>query len=172
MDVGGSFNIGRPTLPSAIDATTGAVSYGVAGQSPGSAGTFFFTEADMTYTLADVTYNAEVDYGQQQHAAFNGGQAQWYGISLLAHRKFNIEGIGRMGVTARYDYLADSKNGGGGGGVALNSSGRDPYNRVGIGSECLSNSQGDGRPGLRGKGPHPHAVRACLRVLPRPRCPP
>jgi hypothetical protein len=166
LDIGGSFNIGRQTLPSAIDATTGAVSYGVGGQSSSSAGTFFFTEADLTYTLADVTYNAEVDYGQQQHAAFNGGEAQWYGISLLAHRKFNIEGIGRMGVTARYDYLADSKNGGGGGGVALNSSGRDPYNGFGIGSECLANSQANGGLGFECKGSNRQDVALDLLFFP------
>ncbi|WP_322063486.1 DUF3138 family protein, partial [Paraburkholderia sp. J63] len=77
-------------------------------------------------------------------AAFNGGNAQWYGLSLLAHRKFNAPVVGRMGVTARYDVLADGKNGGGGGGIALNGNGMDPYNGFGIGSECLTNSQANG----------------------------
>ena len=49
--------------------------------------------------------------------------AQWYGLSLLAHRKFNAPVVGRMGVTLRYDLLANSKNGGGGGGIALNGNG-------------------------------------------------
>ncbi|CAE6774530.1 MULTISPECIES: DUF3138 family protein [Paraburkholderia] len=152
LDVGGSFNIGRQTLPSAIDANTGAVSYGVGGQAPSSGGTFFFTEADLTYTLADVQYNAELDYGQQQNAAFNGGQAQWYGLSLLAHRKFSLPVVGRMGVTARYDLLVDSKNGGGGGGIALNSNGMDTADGFGIGADCLANSKANGGLGFECKG--------------------
>jgi hypothetical protein len=152
LDVGGSFNIGRQTLPSAINADTGAVTFGVGGQSPSSGGTFFFTEADLTYLLADVQYNAEIDYGQQQNAAFNGGQAQWYGLSLLAHRKFNLPGVGRMGATARYDLLVDSKNGGGGGGIALNSNGMDTANGFGIGADCLANSKAGGGLGFECKG--------------------
>jgi len=144
LDIGGSFNIGRQTLPSAFDPTTSTTSYGVGGQAPGAYGTFFFSEADLTYTRADVQYNAELDYGQQQHAAFNGGQAQWYGVSLLAHRKFTVPVVGRMGATVRYDYLADSKNGGGGGGIALNDQGRDPYNGFGISTDCLANSSNQG----------------------------
>jgi hypothetical protein len=151
LDIGGSFNIGRQTLPSSIDAN-GAVSYGVGGQSPSSGGTFFFTEADLTYTLADVQYNAELDYGQQQNAAYNGGQAQWYGLSLLAHRKFNLPVVGRMGATVRYDLLVDSKNGGGGGGIALNGNGMDTANGFGIGADCLANSQANGGLGFECKG--------------------
>ncbi|MGB8421309.1 DUF3138 family protein [Paraburkholderia sp.] len=144
LDVGGSFAIGRETLPSAINPTTGSVSYGWGGQAPNGYGTFFFTEADATYTLADVQYNAEIDYGQQQNGAWNGGQAQWYGLSLLAHRKFRLPVVGRMGVTARYDLLVDSKNGGGGGGVALNGNGMDPYNGFGVDVNCLSASSNHG----------------------------
>ena len=73
LDIGGSFNIGRQTLASAIDPTTGAVNYGPGGAAPSAYGSFFFGELDATYTLADIQYNAEVDYGRQQHAAFNGG---------------------------------------------------------------------------------------------------
>ena len=144
LDIGGSFNIGRQTLPSSINADTGAVTYGVGGQAPSSGGTFFFTEADLTYLLADVQYNAEIDYGQQGNAAFNGGQAQWYGLSLLAHRKFNLPMVGRMGATLRYDLLVDQKNGGGGGGIALNSNGMDTADGFGIGANCLANSSNHG----------------------------
>ncbi|XLM22700.1 DUF3138 family protein, partial [Chromobacterium piscinae] len=77
----------------------------------------FFTEADASYTLGDIQYNAELDYGQQQKAAWNGGNAQWYGASLLGHRKWMTDSLGKMGATLRYDYLNNSKNGGGGGGV-------------------------------------------------------
>ncbi|MBC8752333.1 MULTISPECIES: DUF3138 family protein [Paraburkholderia] len=152
LDIGGSFNIGRQTLPSAINPDTGAVTYGVGGQAPSSGGTFFFTEADLTYLLADVQYNAEIDYGTQQNAAFNGGQAQWYGLSLLAHRKFNLPVLGRMGATVRYDVLVNSKNGGGGGGIALNSNGMDTSNGFGIGADCLANSKAGGGLGFECKG--------------------
>lgn len=155
LDIGGSFNIGRQTLASGTttDANGNTVPvYGVGGAAPSAFGTFFFGELDASYTLADIQYNAEVDYGQQQNAAFNGGQAQWYGLSFLAHRKFNIAGLGRMGVTARYDVLADTKNGGGGGGIALNSNGMDPYDGFGIGASCLANSKANGGLGFECKG--------------------
>ncbi|CAM2183353.1 DUF3138 family protein [Paraburkholderia sacchari] len=144
LDIGGSFNVGRQTLASAIDSTTGQAVYGPGGQASSSGGYFFFGEIDASYTLADIQYNAEIDYGQQQRAAFNGGNAQWYGLSLLAHRKFFAPVVGRMGVTARYDVLANGKNGGGGGGIALNGNGMDPYNGFGIGSDCLANSKANG----------------------------
>ncbi|QBR00341.1 DUF3138 family protein [Paraburkholderia pallida] len=152
LDIGGSFNVGRQTLSSAQDPTTGQFVYGPGGQATSSGGYFFFGEMDATYTLADIQYNAELDYGQQQRAAFNGGNAQWYGLSLLAHRKFNAPVVGRMGVTARYDVLADGKNGGGGGGIALNGNGMDPYNGFGVGSECLATSQANGGHGFECNG--------------------
>ncbi|MFM0433518.1 DUF3138 family protein [Paraburkholderia aspalathi] len=156
LDVGGSFNVGRQTLPAsaATDANGNPIpiTYGVGGNSPSAGGSFFFGEADLTYTLADVQYNAELDYGQQQNAAFNGGQAQWYGLSLLAHRKFSLPVVGRMGVTARYDLLVDSKNGGGGGGIALNSNGMDTADGFGIGADCLANSKANGGVGFECKG--------------------
>jgi hypothetical protein len=143
LDIGGSFNIGRQTLVSGTDSNGNPV-YGVGGAAPSAFGSFFFGEADLTYSLADIQYNAEVDYGQQQNAAFNGGQAQWYGLSLLAHRKFNVPMLGRMGATVRYDLLVDSKNGGGGGGIALNSNGMDTANGFGVGANCIANSSNHG----------------------------
>ena len=166
LDIGGSFNIGRQTLTSATDATTGAIVYGPGGQAPSAFGTFLFGEVDLTYTLADIQYNAEVDYGQQEHAAFNGGQAQWYGVSLLAHRKFNIDGIGRMGATVRYDYLGNSKNGGGGGGIVLNGNGMDPNNGFGIGADCLANSKANGGLGFECKGSNRQDVALDLLFYP------
>jgi hypothetical protein len=143
LDIGGSFNIGRQTLASGLDSNGNPV-FGVGGVAPSAFGTFFFTEADASYTLADVQYNAELDYGQQQNAAYNGGQAQWYGLSLLAHRKFNLPTVGRMGATLRYDLLVDQKNGGGGGGIALNANGMDTADGFGIGASCLANSSNHG----------------------------
>ncbi|WP_010099855.1 DUF3138 family protein [Burkholderia ubonensis] len=151
LGLGGSFNIGRQTLASAID-SNGVVHYGPGGNAPSAYGTFFFGELDATYTLADVQYNAEVDYGRQEHAAYNGGLAQWYGLSLLAHRKFNAPVVGRMGVTLRYDLLANSKNGGGGGGIALNGNGMDPNNGFGVDADCLAMSKAGGGLGFECKG--------------------
>ena len=143
LDIGGSFNIGRQTLAAGLN-SDGTPVYGVGGVAPNAFGSFFFGEADASYTLADVQYNAELDYGQQQNAAYNGGQAQWYGLSLLAHRKFNLPTVGRMGATLRYDLLVDQKNGGGGGGIALNSNGMDTADGFGIGANCLANSSNHG----------------------------
>ncbi|TDV16700.1 DUF3138 family protein [Paraburkholderia caballeronis] len=152
LDIGGSFNVGRQTLPGGFDPDSGTTAFGVGGQASSSGGYFLFGELDATYTLADVQYNAEVDYGQQQHAAFNGGNAQWYGLSLLAHRKFTAPLVGRMGATLRYDVLADGKNGGGGGGIALNGNGMDTANGFGIGADCLARSQSAGGFGFECKG--------------------
>ncbi|WP_179405594.1 DUF3138 family protein [Burkholderia guangdongensis] len=151
LDIGGSINIGRQTLAQSTD-SAGNLVYGPGGGASSPFGTYFFGEADATYTLADVQYNAELDYGQQQHAAFNGGLAQWYGLSLLAHRKFNAPVVGRMGVTLRYDVLVDQKNGGGGGGVVLNGNGMDPFNGFGIDSDCLAMSKANGGVGFECKG--------------------
>ncbi|MFC5431456.1 DUF3138 family protein [Paraburkholderia denitrificans] len=152
LDIGGSFNIGRQTLGVGTNPFTGNQGFGPGANATTSGGYFFFGELDATYTLADLQYNAELDYGQQQHAAFNGGNAQWYGFSLLAHRKFSMPGLGRMGATVRYDLLANSKNGGGGGGIVLNSNGMDVNNGFGVGADCLVNSVNNGGAGLECKG--------------------
>ncbi|MEX3953525.1 DUF3138 family protein [Paraburkholderia sp. EG287B] len=152
LDTGGSFTIGRQTLPSAHDPVTGRTVFGAGGQASSSGGYFVFGELDATYTLADAQFNAEADYGKQQRAAFNGGNAQWYGVSLLAHRKFSMPVVGRMGATARYDFLVNSQNGGGGGGIFLNGNGMDPYNGFGIGADCLANSKANGGLGFECKG--------------------
>ncbi|QBR03342.1 DUF3138 family protein [Paraburkholderia pallida] len=154
LDIGGSFNIGRQSLMQGLDANGNTLPgvYGVGGQASSPFGAFFFGEADLTYTTADIQYNAEVDYGQQQHAAYNGGQAQWYGLSLLANRKFRLPYVGRMGVTARYDVLANQKNGGGASSIVLNGNGMDPYNGFGIGASCLAASKAAGGYGFECKG--------------------
>lgn len=152
LDIGGSFNVGRQTLGTGTNTVTGLPGFGPGANATTSGGYFLFGEMDATYTLADVLYNAEIDYGQQQHAAFNGGNAQWYGLSLLAHRKFSLPTLGRMGVTARYDVLANGKNGGGGGGIVLNPNGMDTANGFGVGADCLVNSINHGGAGLECKG--------------------
>jgi hypothetical protein len=141
IDLGGSFNFGRQTLitvtsPAANACATGTFGYQCNSSDPFSA--YRFGEVDATYNLNDVILNAELDYGQQERAAFNGGTATWYGLSLLAHEKWNSEWLGRMGATVRYDYLNNSKNGGGGGGVVLSSSGIDSTSGFGVDPACYA----------------------------------
>jgi hypothetical protein len=89
--------------------------------------------------------NAELDYGRQKQAAWNGSDAVWYGFSLLAHQKWNSDWFGRRGATLRYDSLNDSKNGGGGGGIALSQSGGvDSTNGFGISQACFNSSSVNG----------------------------
>jgi len=138
-DIGGSFNVGRQTLPPSGSANT----YGYQGTASGPYSNYYFGEMDASYTGTDSVYNAEIDYGTQKQAAWNGGDAVWYGFSLLAHQKWTTESFGRMGATLRYDYLNDSKNGGGGGGIALNGTGLDGVNGFGISQTCQSTGSMD-----------------------------
>jgi hypothetical protein len=137
IDLGGSFNVGRQTLPASV----AGPGFGYQGTSNSAFSQYAFTELDYTYNLDDVIVNAEADYGQQKDAAFNGGNAAWYGASLLAHEKWNTEMLGRMGATLRYDYLNDSRNGGGGGGIVLGATGQDSYNGFGIDPNCANGAQ-------------------------------
>ncbi|UTH73083.1 DUF3138 family protein [Chromobacterium sp. IIBBL 290-4] len=153
LDLGWSFNAGKQTLltsaaqnpqvPPANGCQAGNVGYGYQCTSANPYSNYFFTEADASYTLGDIQYNAEVDYGQQQNAAWSGGSAEWYGLSLLGHRKWMTESLGKMGATVRYDYLNNSKNGGGGGGVALNGNGFDGVNAFGISQDCVAAGSSD-----------------------------
>ncbi|KIA79316.1 hypothetical protein QR66_16655 [Chromobacterium piscinae] len=155
LDLGMSMNAGRQTLPS----TTTGSGYGYQGTAPGPYSNYFFTEADASYTLRDIQYNAELDYGQQQRAAWNGGNAVWYGASLLGHRKWMTETVGKMGATLRYDYLNNSKNGGGGG-IALGSNGVDGVNGFGVSAACLASGSSDC------KGANRQALTADLLFFP------
>ncbi len=73
-------------------------------------------EIDGWYTRGDVTFNAQLSYGQQEKAAItadpttgNLRDAQWIGASVLAAYKMTpqVEGI------LRADYIYNRKNGGG-----------------------------------------------------------
>ncbi len=155
LDVGWSFNAGKQTLltsagqnaanpvPVTNGCLAGSTGFGYQCASSNAYSNYFFTEADASYTLGDIQYNVELDYGQQQHAAWNGGNAVWYGASLLGHRKWMTETVGKMGATLRYDYLNNSKNGGGGGGIALNGSGYDGVNGFGVSAACLASGSSD-----------------------------
>ncbi|WP_028535305.1 DUF3138 family protein [Paludibacterium yongneupense] len=168
IDLGGSFNLGRQTLVTPISSATGASacatgSYGYQCSSSDPFSGYRFGELDATYNLNDVILNAELDYGQQDRAAFNGGTASWYGVSLLAHEKWNTELLGRMGATVRYDYLNNSKNGGGGGGILLSSSGVDGTDGFGVDPVCYANSASKG---TECKGANHQALTADLLFYP------
>ncbi|NPT40271.1 DUF3138 family protein [Paraburkholderia sp. 1N] len=147
LDLGGSFSWGRNTLPaqspSCGQAGTCGSGFGYQGTSSSPFGSKFYVEGDLTYALADVQLNAQLDYGQLQGGAWSGGTAQWYGLSLLAHRKWTMELLGRMGATLRFDYLNDQRNGGGGGGTSI-PSGTDGLNGFGIAPSCLASSATNG----------------------------
>ena len=136
IDLGWSANIGRQTLGTASTCASG---YGYQCSSGSPYARYLFTEADLTYTWADTVINAELDYGRQDNAAFNGGTAVWYGMSVTGLQKWHTDGA-IFGTSARFDYLNDEKNGGGGGGIVLSGSGFDGHNGWGISQDCLAGS--------------------------------
>ncbi|MGB8855302.1 MAG: DUF3138 family protein, partial [Burkholderiales bacterium] len=74
-----------------------------------SKGHLDYFEVDGYFVRGDVTMMGQLDFGRQAKAAFNGGDAQWFGASVLGAYKFmpRFEGIMRL------DYLDNHKNGGG-----------------------------------------------------------
>ena len=66
-------------------------------------------EADGYLNLGNWGYYGQVSAGQQTGAAYNGDTARWYGLSGLATYNFTPRFLGY----ARFDYLNNSKNGGG-----------------------------------------------------------
>lgn len=75
---------------------------------PGAGTTRVYNDFDGAYTAGAVTVDWQFDYGQQRDGAANGGNALWYGTSLLGNYRFDP----LFGATLRYDYLNDQKNGG------------------------------------------------------------
>ncbi len=89
-------------------------------------------EADAYFIRGDWTLQGQLSYGHQKQAAVSADpltgelrNAQWWGLSTLAGYKFTprFEGI------ARFDYLANKKNGGG----LLGYVEADPRNGIGPG---------------------------------------
>jgi outer membrane murein-binding lipoprotein Lpp len=153
-DWGWSAAVGRQLIYSgnaAGDCTSGGFGYNCS--SSGAFSTYMFTEIDASYAVADSTFNAEFDLGNQKHAAWNGGDATWWGFSLLYTQKWRLPTIGLMGFAARWDYLNDSKNGGGGGNTYVGGSsiagsaspGTDGLNGFGIDPACLASSNNNGQ---------------------------
>ncbi len=70
--------------------------------------TRFFNDLDATYTSGPLTLSGQLDHGYQKHGAANGRTAEWYGASVMGNYRF----MPMAGLTLRYDYLNDTKNGG------------------------------------------------------------
>lgn len=179
---GGSVYLGRNTLYNAYDAdgnvacaSDAAGSYGYQCTAQGAYATKFHAEVDMGYATADTQYNAQIDYGVLDRGAWNGGQAVWWGLSGLVHRKWTLESMGRVGATLRLDYLNNARNGGGGGGLYLGSAdtpGTDPYNGFGIDQNCYYNDvddEGNSYNGRHCKGANRYALTLALLAYPSDR---
>ncbi|MBA4710125.1 DUF3138 family protein [Aquitalea aquatica] len=120
---------------------SGLIGRGTAADYSGTATAFqpvFYTELDISSSNLNDTINAQLDYGSAGGSALNGGRAQWWGLSLLRHHRFDSAWLGKMGWTLRYDYLDNSKNGGGTPNLALGSSGNDGANGFGSDPACVA----------------------------------
>ncbi len=140
LDLGWSGNIGRQSLPVGSACSSG---FGYQCNAGDPYSTYYFTEGDLAYIWADTQINAEVDYGKQTSAAFNGGDAVWWGVSLLGLQKWHLDSA-QIGTAARVDYLNNQKNGGGGGGIVLGDGGFDGHNGFGVSQSCVANSANAG----------------------------
>jgi hypothetical protein len=147
LDLGFSGNLGRQTLYTPSSCSSGSYGYQCKQVSP--FGRYIYAEGDLTYTWSDMQYNAQIDYGQLDHGAWNGGLAQWYGISLLASKKWYTGWLGTVGTVIRYDYLNNSKNGGGGSGILYGLTGSNTSingsNGWGVDQQCLNSSSDNGQ---------------------------
>ncbi|TKC87934.1 DUF3138 family protein [Trinickia terrae] len=146
LDLGVSTTVGRNSIYSP-SCSSGSYGYQCDGTQP--FGTYLYGETDLTYVWGKTQYNAQLDFGTLSHGAWNGGNARWYGVSLLAHRKWTAPVVGKMGGTLRFDYLDNSANGGGGAGIVYGLSGSNsavnPTSGFGIDPSCLAQSTDNGR---------------------------
>ncbi len=86
-------------------------------------GRFDLLEVDGYYTRGDLTLQGQIAAGRHKSKSSNGGDAKWVGVSGLVGYKVTP----RAQVVARYDFINNSKNGGGMfGGVADNRNGFGP----------------------------------------------
>lgn len=164
FDFGISGMLGRQSLFSPC-AVAGGYGYQCNGASP--TGFYKYVEADMTYTHDKTQVNAQVDYGELQKDAWNGGTARWYGMSLLGHTKWTTSWVGRMGATLRFDYLNNTSNGGGGTNIQYGLAGGNPSvngtSGFGIDPACF---QGSATNGTECKGARRYAITADLLFYP------
>jgi hypothetical protein len=109
----------NPILTYRVDYAKGEYSgFGFAGQNGKQLGNQLdMFEVDGYFIRGDLTWMGQIGVGSWKNSAFNGGDAQWSGISNMLAYKFTprLEGI------ARLDYLKNSKNGGGTIGTVFNS---------------------------------------------------
>jgi opacity protein-like surface antigen len=98
-------------------------------------------EVDAYFTRGDWNFQGQLSYGRQKATPFNGysgDQSTWYGLSSLASYKVTP----RLETIARFDYINNSRNGGGVfgstfGGICKDTAGEDancPDGRNGFGS--------------------------------------
>ena len=118
-------------------------------------------EADVYFIRGDWTMQAQVSWGKQSKSAlFNeDGQlrdATWTGLSTLLAYKF----IPRWEATTRFDYLNNSKNGGG----LFGYSSEDGHNGIGRGNG-FAWDEANPNPALAGKGADRYALTLGLSYL-------
>ncbi|NTZ07917.1 DUF3138 family protein [Burkholderia metallica] len=162
--IGISGMLGRQSLFSPCVAA-GGYGYQCNGSSP--TGLYQYVETDMTYTHDKTQVSAQVDYGELQKGAWNGGTARWYGMSLLGHTKWTTSWIGLMGATLRFDYLNNTSNGGGGTNIPYGLAGGNPSvngtSGFGIDPSCF---RGSSTNGAECKGAQRYAITADLLFYP------
>jgi len=66
-------------------------------------------EIDGNYTRGNFNGNLQFTVGRQANAAFNGGDASWWGVSALVSQRV----LPKLTLAARADYLNNERNGGG-----------------------------------------------------------
>lgn len=66
-------------------------------------------EIDGNFTRGNFNANLQATFGRQANAAFNGGDASWWGVSALVSQRV----LPKLTLAARADYLNNEKNGGG-----------------------------------------------------------
>ncbi|MFM0500839.1 DUF3138 family protein [Paraburkholderia caffeinilytica] len=145
LDVGVSGTIGKQTLFSPCAAAGG---YGYQCNASSPFGMYRYVETDLTYTKDKLQLNAQLDYGELQKGAWNGGTARWYGLSLLGHQKWTSAWFGHMGATLRAEYLNNTANGGGGSNILYGLAGGNPAvngtSGFGVDPGCLQQSSSNG----------------------------
>ncbi len=115
-------------------------------------------EVDGYVTQGAWGYYGQVGYGQQSQAAYNGDTARWYGLSGMLTYNFTP----RVLTFARFDYLNDSRNGGGlPGGV----SGPDGINGFGPDPATCTQGSGGGLTACTGNGANRYALSLGLNYL-------
>jgi hypothetical protein len=66
-------------------------------------------EIDGNYTRGEFNGNVQFTFGRQKDAAYNTGDAKWWGISTLVSQRV----LPKLTLAARLDYIDNHKNGGG-----------------------------------------------------------